>query len=562
MAMPDDVLTQAGAILYAELPEEYRYRDDGPDGDLKDLEAYLHGFGHLLDLIRGTTEQAYADGFAEPVGDRSIQPWLIPYLADLVGAELVAPDPERRTEELNNAVFWTKTKGTLRGVDHVGDVVAGTETVTQEGWRKTLTTPRISLPPFTVPNPGDGSDPLGRTPLPLGTPDFRKLDRAVLDPGGASPLFRLRRPARDSDGFPIPGGETVFWRHRARGGVPCFPGAYDDQSVRCPDLRDPDQTAAVGPHPRRNIVLVRPPDGLFEAGLREVTLPTTGALGITTGGPSQRIGPRDVLLALGEITEDQPAPDRIRVRLERDLQISSGARVIFEDLLFVGTVTPEGGSERPVRIRIMGGAELEMWRCAAEDVTLPGTGASDGDEPVLRARDSLIGAITGPNRFAELIHATVLGEIDVARLNASDSLLGTLSSNINCADGDSCLRFSRFTPPDGSACLGGKLSTNTGDAARFVRRWFGTAGDCTFRLPNWGEPGLGVLDAMTPETIATGAEDEGEMGAHHHMYHLAELRALAVKLAGFLPIGQRIAFSYDPMLALTPPALVEPEDTP
>ena len=94
----DDILTRAGHHMWRELPEEYRYRDLPPvAGEPSDLAAYLHGLGHLLDLIRGTTEQLYADSFAEVVDDRSggrqIQSWLLPYLGDLIGADLVAPDP-------------------------------------------------------------------------------------------------------------------------------------------------------------------------------------------------------------------------------------------------------------------------------------------------------------------------------------------------------------------------------------------------------------------------------------------------------------------------------------
>ena len=92
MTSIDDLKSRAGQLLYRELPEEYRYQDPAPEGELGDLEAYLHGFGHLLDLVRGTTEQAYADAFAEPADNgREIQTWLIPYLAELVGAELRAP---------------------------------------------------------------------------------------------------------------------------------------------------------------------------------------------------------------------------------------------------------------------------------------------------------------------------------------------------------------------------------------------------------------------------------------------------------------------------------------
>jgi len=151
MKYPDDLRSRAGELLYRELPEEYRYQDPATKDELGDLEAYLHGFGHLLDLIRHTTEQAYADAFAEETDQGyKIQPWLIPYLAELVGAELVATDPDARIEELNNSVLWSKSKGTLRNVDSVSDVISTAETVVREGWRLTLTTPRTNLPPFSL----------------------------------------------------------------------------------------------------------------------------------------------------------------------------------------------------------------------------------------------------------------------------------------------------------------------------------------------------------------------------------------------------------------------------
>ena len=56
--------TQNGALLFRELPEEYRYRDREHHPEPGDLEAYLHGFGYVLDRMRLTLEQSYADAFA------------------------------------------------------------------------------------------------------------------------------------------------------------------------------------------------------------------------------------------------------------------------------------------------------------------------------------------------------------------------------------------------------------------------------------------------------------------------------------------------------------------
>ncbi|MGB5486473.1 MAG: hypothetical protein WBN06_03735, partial [Lysobacterales bacterium] len=253
---PSDLKSRAGQLLYRELPEEYRYQDPPPvEGEFGDLEAYLHGFGHLLDLIRGTTEQAYADAFAEGAdNNRDIQSWLIPYLAELVGAELRAPDPVARRRELNETVTWYKGKGSLNTVDEISDVVTHAETVVVEGWRRTLTTPRMTLPPFSVSLESD-VDP-SVYPLSLGTPDIRYTNRAVLDETGTNPLYAVRSERRDTFGRLLD-PEINFWKPLYVAGAPCFPGAYDDTSVRTPDLRNP-QTQDVGPHPKRTLVHVRP----------------------------------------------------------------------------------------------------------------------------------------------------------------------------------------------------------------------------------------------------------------------------------------------------------------
>ncbi len=551
MNYPDDALSRAGHLLYRELPEEYRYRDAPPAaGELGDLEAYLHGFGHLLDLIRHTTEQAYADAFAEPADNGyEIQPWLIPYLAELVGAELQAPDPDARMEELNNSVGWSKSKGTLRNVDSVGDVVSGAETVVREGWRLTLATPRMNLPPFSVPAVAEDDDPLGRTPAPLGCPDLRKVDRAVEDPQGSNPLYRLRYNTRDGNGMPGPGKE-VFWAPRARGGAPCFPGAYDDNSARTPDLRDPHLADVPGPHPRRAQIHLRPPDGFFEPDLRVVSFDKDDPdrLQFAAGDLRTRIRPRDILELAG--LPDAPVPDRLIVELNYDLAIRKGNDVTFEDILFV--TKPD--MPAPIRLRVLNGGTLRLRRCAAQRVTIAKP-PLESDIPLV-ATDSMFETLTGPAAAAQLVYCTVMGETDLMRLNASDCIFERLTDTIKC-DENSCVRFSRLTPPLGSAdCFFKEAPANTGIDPRFTHRWFkADDGTCALRLPAYGEAGYGVLDIRAPVEIAQGAEDEGEMGAYHHRYFAASFAALEKKLARYLPLGQEIALSYDPHLSLEPPEL-------
>jgi hypothetical protein len=76
------------------------------------------------------------------------------------------------------------------------------------------------------------------------------------------------------------------------------------------------------------------------------------------------------------------------------------------------------------------------------------------------------------------------------------------------------------------------------------------------KAAKYGEPGCGVLDLTTATLIREGAEDDGEMGAFHHLYLSAQLRAVRLKLEDFLPLGQEVTIRYDPRLAM-PPARVE-----
>ncbi|MCB1494002.1 MAG: hypothetical protein KDJ77_19720 [Rhodobiaceae bacterium] len=546
-----DLKTRAGLLLYRQLPEEYRFLDRREDNEPGDLEAFLHGFGHLLDLIRGTTEQAYADAFAEPIDipfadvddNREIQTWVLPYLAELVGAELLSPDPKQRPEELSNTVSWYKTKGTLRNVDSVADVVSGTETVLVEGWRRVLLTPRLGLPPFTGPASavGDG-DPLGPPALPLGTPDLRLANRAVVDANGANPLYRLTLPQRDADGA-VADPLITYWKPRAVTGAPCFPGAYDDTSVRTPDLRDPTNPA-VGPHPRRTLLHVRPPTGFFEPGLRGVTLPGGAnplGLNLTDNGQFQTFGPAEVLKALGDPVDADgdlltAAPDRIVI--DGDLTIPATAMVAFEDLLFTGRITV---ATNPAHV-----TRLKLDRCAVANLSLE----KPGDTPSLVATDCLIGEILSQSGFAELVYVTVLGETHLERLWASDCIFVGDLVDVKCGGDKTCIRYSRV--PDLSALSGCASESSphvVADDPNFISLWFDDPAGCTLRPAQFGEPGAGVLDLTTSKAITTGAEDGGEMGACHHLYFQASLAAVRRKLADFLPLGQEVAIRYDPHLA-------------
>lgn len=541
---PSDLRSRSGKLLYHELPEEYRFRDARQmEGDLADLEAYLHGFGHVLDLIRGTTEQAYADAFAEPSDNgREIQSWLIPYLAELVGAELRSPDPEARRAELNQTVSWYKSKGSLKAIDEISDVVGSDETVVVEGWRRTLTTPRMTLPPYTVADGQTGD-------APLGTPSGF-INRAVIDPAGSDPLYALRFPRRDKFGR-VMEPEVLFWRPLAAGGRPCLPGAFDDTALRTPDLRYPGERNA-GPHPRRTLIHVRPPEGFFAAGLNGTIAPKPTTAHVTIDEVETRtqiFGPREIFGELGLLDEGKVGellidgqlvlPDRLL--LTGNLKIPAGTDVELHDLMFTGTISVEEG------------ARLSLFRCAVENLKI----ARSADQPGVVATDCLFNAINGPLAFLQLVQCTVLEKTEVERLHASDCVFADDIVDLDCSGEQSCIRYSRVPELAALAGCGAEKSpSNTEDDPNFVQLWFEDGQKCVLRPALFGEPGAGVLDLVSSDAVLHGAENEGEMGAYNHRFHAARMRALQLKLEDHLPFGQEIAIQYDPSLSRRPPTAV------
>ena len=78
---------------------------------------------------------------------------------------------------------------------------------------------------------------------------------------------------------------------------------------------------------------------------------------------------------------------------------------------------------------------------------------------------------------------------------------------------------------------------NTSDAPVFHEFEFDEGGSIVHRRPVFGEPGCAVLHPATSEQIRFGAEDGGEMGAHHSWRHSLLLAAVQDKLNDFLPVG-------------------------
>jgi hypothetical protein len=159
-----------------------------------------------------------------------------------------------------------------------------------------------------------------------------------------------------------------------------------------------------------------------------------------------------------------------------------------------------------------------------------------GAGTVSTAADRRPGDGLAPGGPLALTACTVVGKVHVQRLDASDSLL--LAERDGAADPwpapvwserrqVGCVRFSRV--PAG---------------ARTPRRF-----RCTTDIPHhtslrYGDPGYGQLRAATPQSIRSGASDEGEMGATHELHQPQRETNLRLRLDEYLRYGLQAGFFY------------------
>jgi hypothetical protein len=213
------------------------------------------------------------------------------------------------------------------------------------------------------------------------------------------------------------------------------------------------------------------------------------------------------------------------VRIENDVTVSAPTR--FEKLRFAGAVRLSVG-------------RLELHRCAAAAVISTAPAETEGEPPAIRLRDTLLVALTVANNIAELEYVTILGDAAARILRASEAILVGAIAGAGALD---CVRYSRV-PPAYRDLLPPIMQENalTSDAPRFLSTVY-------------DQPGCGVLRQDAPASIARGAEDGGEMGAHHAWRHAAGIAALLDKLADHMPIGVEPVAVTDERLLCEPPAL-------
>lgn len=563
-----------GQQLWRLLPEVHRTRDNG------DLARYLDACGALLDRIRETLDQRLADAFPDPPDEgegQPAQPWLLPYFARLLDARLLSPHVEGRREEVARAISWRQRGGTLKAIEEIAEAITGRrvrgvrgrEVEIQEGFRRVVTTARIGapiLPPiaFGVRDPDlAAADPspsvAARHPgLPAGTVDLRRVSRAV--------RTSADHPLAHVSGFRGPG--VVAWRQAAPRGAPCFPGSYEDVSVRTVDVRAPGRAEGHA-HPKRALLFASPPMGMFRPGHSsrrgapddaqpedEVVLDTDAEHVLvdraiaTLRLEAGTLQTHTCTIGHLVVTAPEPPGDDDVVRLNTTVVHGAevGARARLERCTLDGpaTFTRLSASRclglEGTTVTVRGPAQLDRCALPALVVERP------GDPPRLGARGTLLGTLEVGGR-AELEYCTVLGRTSVRGLDASDCVLAGEVVDEPPRGSRSCVRFSRVADPPGAPAELQRYATTSAipvfaDFELCDEPPAAGAFDC---------PGRGVLDPVTSDAIRFGAEDGGEMGVYHDDAHSLEERALLDKVAGQLPFGLVPVLVPDVRLLQRPP---------
>jgi len=105
--------------LFDRLPEIYRIRDveQAPPGQ---LEAFVGALDSVFKALRDRVEAQYDDLFIE-----TCAPWVVAYIADLVGTSHLKGDPRTLRADVARTVFHRRRKGTLGAVESQVHALSG-----------------------------------------------------------------------------------------------------------------------------------------------------------------------------------------------------------------------------------------------------------------------------------------------------------------------------------------------------------------------------------------------------------------------------------------------------
>lgn len=508
--------------LYQRLPELYRTKDNG------DLKNYLFSVGSFMDQIYANLNQRLADNFPDnpalapedEIQNLACQEWLLPYFADLLDVELMAPHEEGKREEIANAIRWRQRKGTLSIIEDIAEKLTGIEVEVQEAWQRVVTTPRIDMPLRSVKDWGYKHEPASvpslraRHPaLPASTIDFRHPSAALKDEHfSGSKLTRFDN-------------KQVWWRPVSLHGLPCHPQSFDDRSKRVVDLRTTSINGGYF-HPK-NILLFTPPDaGFFPSVVQTYNWDNLGSEVDVIHDPDRRV-----------ITYRNPSLDSqtfVPIKIRRIIELGGNGTEFdpdhytyrFEGLHLDNSLIVHSG-------------RIELYRCAVRKISVH---SIDKQASVLKASNCLFKLLEVARGLVNLEYCSVLEKTLAQGLYASDCIFIDILHRDHHNDAPpefGCVRFSRLSPKQ----LPGLPAFRTHQVSNE---------DVVFYSSTFGERSCAVLHSCADEFFLSGADMGGELGAYHDLFIVARQRTMLEKIKRYLPVGFKAVLIPDEQLLSSP----------
>ena len=118
-----DYIEYYSELLYQLLPRIYRIRDEELEQvglQKEQLKKFLQTFGSQLAQVRNNIDELWDDFFIDACND-----WVIPYIGDLVGTNVIFNEAQRNRVDVRKTIFWRRRKGTLLGLEDLAKDITG-----------------------------------------------------------------------------------------------------------------------------------------------------------------------------------------------------------------------------------------------------------------------------------------------------------------------------------------------------------------------------------------------------------------------------------------------------
>lgn len=148
--------------LWQMLPGIYRSLDSETAGVAGPLQEMVNRIATQVAVVRRSIDRLWADQSIETCDD-----WVIPYIGDLLGTNLVRGDPRGQRLDVANTIHYRRSKGTLAVLEEIARDVTGWDAHVVEGFRR-LSRTRHNLDPAVGVGPLQAALP-APCPQPQGT---------------------------------------------------------------------------------------------------------------------------------------------------------------------------------------------------------------------------------------------------------------------------------------------------------------------------------------------------------------------------------------------------------